>query len=198
MRHFQRTGFVLAGSKILELGPGIDFGAQLIIASQGARVTVADRFLAPWDSAYHPQFYRKLRARWDGPAGALDAVIAANGYPEQAIGRIARSGEQLGSVPAASFDLVISNAVLEHVQDLKRVAHNLARITKSPGLNLHQIDFRDHKDFSRPLEFLLLSEREQSASFKSSHGEFGNRLRASQSISYFEAAGFKNRLHSCR
>src|SRR5262249_16419077 len=68
---------------------------------------------------------------------------------------------------------------------------NLARITKSPGLNLHQIDFRDHKDFSRPLEFLLLSKREQSLRFKSSHGQYGNRLRASQSVSYFQAAGFR-------
>jgi SAM-dependent methyltransferase len=190
MAHFRRTGFLLAGSKILELGPGIDFGAQLIFASHGAQVAVADRFLAPWDSDYHPQFYRLLRSRWSGPAGALDAVIAASGYPEHAIRRIACSGEQLGHISSASFDLVLSNAVLEHVQDLQRIAINLGRVTKSPGLNLHQIDFRDHKDFSEPLEFLLLSNREQEVSFERMHGELGNRLRASEAISHFQAAGF--------
>ena len=165
MKHMRRVGFSLPGANILELGPGTDFGPQLIFASHGAKVTVADRFLSPWDDHYHPQFYRMLRARWDGPAAALDAVIAANAYPLQAIGRIAQSGEEL-DLPAGSFDLVLSNAVLEHVQDLPRVAENLARITKSPGLNMHQIDFRDHADFSRPLEFLLLTDREYGTIFK--------------------------------
>lgn len=190
MAHMRRIGFSLAGTKILELGPGSDFGPQLIFASHGAKVSVADRFLAAWDEQYHPQFYRMLRARWNGPAGGLDAVIAANGYPSEAIGQIARSAEQLDHIGDASFDLVLSNAVLEHVQDLPQVARNLARITRSPGSNMHQIDFCDHGARSRPLEFLLLSNREQEASFKRMHGELGNRQRASEANSHFQAAGF--------
>jgi len=190
MAHIQKIGFSLAGKKILELGPGSDFGPQLIFASLGAKVTVADRFLAPWDQHYHPQFYRMLRARWDGPAPALDAVIEANGYPSEAIGQIALAGEQLNRVPAGSFDFVLSNAVLEHVHDLPQVARNLALITRSPGLNMHQIDFRDHSDFSRPLEFLLLSDRAHAEIFRRRNGECGNRLRASEASLHFQAAGF--------
>jgi hypothetical protein len=190
MGHLRRARFVLEGANILELGPGGDFGAQLIIASHGAKVTVADRFLAPWDSNYHPQFYRLLRSRWGGPAEALDAVIAANAHVPHAIGQIALSAEQIDGIPAAQFDLILSNAVLEHVQDLTQVAFNLARITRSPGINLHQIDFRDHRDFSQPLEFLLASDREQEKTFRRMHGELGNRLRASEATSCFKAAGF--------
>jgi hypothetical protein len=186
----ESAGFSLSNARILELGPGPEFGAQLLIASHGADVTVADRFLAPWDDKYHPDFYRKLRSRWPGPSGALDAVIDAGGYPERAIGRIPLSAEQLGTYGRSQFDCVLSNAVLEHVEELSRVAKNLLQLTKSPGLNQHQIDFRDHRDQSRPLEFLLLSEREQRTLFRSRNGETGNRVRLKQAIAIFEAAGF--------
>jgi hypothetical protein len=190
LNQLQSANFSLANARILELGPGHEFGAQLLIASHGAHVTVADRFLAPWDENYHPFFYRTLRARWPGPAGALDAVIDAGGYPDRVIGRIPVSAEQLGRYGSARFDCVLSNAVLEHVENLRRVAENLAQLTKSPGLNLHQIDFRDHRDQSRPLEFLLLSARKQRDLFRSRHGEPGNRLRLKEAIAIFEAAGF--------
>jgi hypothetical protein len=42
--------------RVLEIGPGSDFGAQIILAGTGAKVTVADRFLAPWQPGYHPAF----------------------------------------------------------------------------------------------------------------------------------------------
>src|SRR5262249_59753991 len=43
----------LINTNILEIGPGINFGPQLIMASYGAHVTVSDRFLAPCDHPYH-------------------------------------------------------------------------------------------------------------------------------------------------
>jgi hypothetical protein len=37
------------GLSILEVGPGPNFGPQLILASMGAKVVVTDRFLANFD-----------------------------------------------------------------------------------------------------------------------------------------------------
>jgi hypothetical protein len=140
-------------------------------------VTVADRFLAPWDDTYHPRFYRALQARWHGLSGAIAAVIDANGYPERTIRQLSKSAEELGTV-SQRFDCVISNAVLEHVHDMRQVADSLARITRSPGVNLHQVDFGDHTNEGRtkPLEFLLWSERQHTATFRSMHGQCGNRV----------------------
>src|ERR1044071_9286504 len=61
-------GLECRGLRILEIGPGHHFGPALLLASQGAHVTLADRFLASWDDPYHPAFYRALRAGWNGPA----------------------------------------------------------------------------------------------------------------------------------
>src|SRR5262249_373838 len=57
MEHFSRLGVEVARSAILELGPGADLGAQLILASHGARVTVADPFPVRWDPRFHPTYY---------------------------------------------------------------------------------------------------------------------------------------------
>jgi SAM-dependent methyltransferase len=189
LRQLQGTGLALRGSKLLELGPGSDFGPQLILAGHGLEVAVADRFLAPWDDAWHPQFYRLLRARCDGPTEALDAVIAAGFYPDGVLRQIPRSAEQLDQMPDR-FDCILSNAVLEHVADLGLAARNLARITKPSGVNLHQIDFHDHRYVDRPLEFLLLTAKQQERLFHYWHGETGNRVRLKEAVATFREAGF--------
>src|ERR1700689_1641402 len=103
--------------RVLEIGPGSDFGAQIILASTGAKVTVADRFLAPWQPGYHPTFYRRLLAKWGAPCPSLEAVIAAND-PRRAIALVAETAEDLRSIADRGFDVGLSTAVLEHVFDL--------------------------------------------------------------------------------
>jgi SAM-dependent methyltransferase len=179
------------GARILELGPGLDFAPQLVLASHGAKVTIADRFLANWNSAYHPEFYRRFRARWDGPAGAIDAVIAANSYPADVATRVAEPAETLAAIPSASCDAVISGAVLEHVYDLPAVCRSLARVTRPGGFGSHQIDFRDHWNFQRPLEFLLDDDRRYGSRLTRGRIARGNRHRLADHLAMFRAAGFQ-------
>jgi SAM-dependent methyltransferase len=188
--HVSKLCSELTGLRILEIGPGINFGPQLILASFGAKMTVADRFLAPWDDNYHPPFYRRLRAAWDGPTAAIDAVIVAGGHVSEAITTISEPAESLISVPDGSFDLVLSNAVLEHVLDLPAVCRELARVTRIGGLNSHQIDFRWHTDPSHPLEFLLWDEETFQSSFAEEMGQKGNRWRPGEAEALFRMAGF--------
>jgi SAM-dependent methyltransferase len=175
--------------RVLEIGPGSDFGAQIILAGTGAKVTVADRFLAPWQPGYHPTFYRRLLAAWGAPCPPLEAVIAAND-PCSAIALVAEPAEDLRSIADRSFDVVLSTAVLEHVFDLPAAIRELARVTVPGGVNSHQIDFRDHRDFARPLEFLLMADKEFTRLFERRHGDFGNRWRHCEVAALLRAAGF--------
>jgi SAM-dependent methyltransferase len=165
-----------AQPRVLEIGPGPDFGPQILLADTGARVTVADRYLAEWQPRYHSAFYRRLREVWGKPSPALDAVIAAKN-PAAAITMLTEPAEDLRSCAGGSIDIVISHAALEHVSDLRVVIAELARITAPGGIGSHQIDFRDHGDFSRPLEFLLLSGHDHIAVFDRHFGSIGNRWR---------------------
>jgi len=55
-------------------------------------------------------------------------------------------------------DLVLSNSVLEHVDNLGGVVPDLARVTAAGGEQFHFIDLRDHF-FKHPFEMLCHSEK---------------------------------------
>jgi len=176
---------------LLEVGPGPNFGAHLLLSQSGVKVTVADRFLAAWDPAYHPQFYRKLRERIGGDTSLLDAVIAANAYLPEAITLVAAPAETLSGIPDKSVDVLLSNAVLEHVYDLETACRMFARVTKVGGINSHQVDFRDHDDFDQPLEFLLQGYINSKLNMALKKGERGNRFRPIELVCFMQSAGFK-------
>ena len=186
----------IKGKRVLEIGPGTNLGPILTLACHGAEVLVADRFLTPWDPDYHPQFYAllrdKLKNRWPSiNLTPLDRILSQGGYPPESISLYPCSLEELSEVPDQSVDVVISNAVLEHLYDLKSAFFYLARITKLGGLGIHNVDFRDHRNFSRPLEYLLLSNKEFSREFKERQGECGNRYRPQEIKQLLELVGFE-------
>ena len=178
------------GAQILEIGPGLDFAPQLVLASQGANLILADRFLSKWDDAYHPEFYRRFRERWRGPSAAIDEVIAAGGYPAGLITCLAEAAETLNSVQTDSCDVVLSTSVLEHVYDLPVVCRSLARVTRRGGIGIHSIDFRDHWNLDRPLDFLLFGPEDYQSRLTRGRVGRGNRLRPSEHLAQFREAGF--------
>lgn len=85
----------------------------------------------------------------------------------------------------SSYDMIFSNAVLEHVREPIDVLRNLHRMLAPNGWFVHAIDLRDHRDFNKPLEFLALSE----AAYRT-EDPYGNRHRASDWLRDFAASGF--------
>lgn len=185
-----QAGLDPKGLNFLELGPGWDFGAGLILASAGATVTVADRFLSGWQQDFHSALYRRLAERWDGPVDQLQAA-AEGGYEATTLVRLQEPAEALVSIPDANIDFVYSNAVLEHVVDIGAVAAELSRITRPGGRSAHQIDMRYHRNFSRPLDHLALPERDFALSAADDHYECGNRFRPSEFVAHFGLSGFE-------
>lgn len=191
MEHaFDLTDLQVDETHMVEIGPGINLGAQLILASRGAKVTVADRFLLGWDDAYHPLFYRALRERCGRAFAELDAVIAGGDHRSSSIVMLEEPAERLSSIASASVDLVYSTAVLEHVRDMAETASELMRITRIGGWGFHQIDMRHHRNFARPLEHLLLSDEVFEAESEATNCESGSRLRSLEYRFEFERAGF--------
>ena len=180
-RGLDRFNLSPEGLSIVEIGPGSDFAVQLLLASKGTQVTLVDRFLAPFDPDYHPKLYAEVAKRYDGPKGELEAAIAG-GYDATSLKLYPDPAENMRSIPDASADFVYSNAVLEHIVDIDAVTSELARISKSGSFGMHQIDLRDHRDFTRPLEHLVIQESEFKESASKIAYEFGNRLRLSNFV----------------
>jgi hypothetical protein len=186
------------GRSILELGPGKNFGAALVLKCWGAaRATVADRYLVPFDRAYHVALYREIarQLRSENPDADVNPLqhCAEHGHDPAMIEGVEIPLEALVEESDQTFDVTCSNAVLEHLFDPQAGLVALYKLTAPGGFGFHQVDFRDHRDFSRPLEYLLLDEWSFARQFNLSHGEIGNRVRPHQLRSMLESAGFSVR-----
>lgn len=185
----------LAGKSVLELGPGNSFGTVLAMRALGARsAATSDRFLAQFNRAYHPLLYREIAAQLvkqypDADTSILEQA-ATEGHAKAIVEAYEVPLENLGQ-HFSDIDITLSNAVLEHLFDPMAGAKALHAITAPGGIGLHQVDFRDHRDFSKPLEYLLLDNVEFTDLFNGCHGECGGQTRPFQMARMFELAGFE-------
>lgn len=189
-------GIALEGQRVLELGPGPSLGPAVCLAVAGAKVTCADLYPAKWSPTYHAAFYRELRARlataWPGAdLRVITRLLEAGAFDPSVVQLVEAGAEDLDVFEEGAFDLVLSNAVLEHVRDVPAGLFQMARVTAPGGYNLHSIDFRDHRDFERPLEYLTFDSARFARLFSYVRGECGNRWRGSQFVRGFALAGFE-------
>ena len=196
LKWFSTQSIDLHDKLVLEIGPGINFGSTLLLACYGANVIVADRFITPWDNDYHPKVYTGL-CDWitenlpEADTSPIQRVVAAGGYQPDLIRCVENSLEDLSEIQDASVDIVVSNAVFEHLNTPKVAFHSLARISKPGAFGFHQVDFRDHRNFDKPLEYLLMDDSEFSKMFDEQFGECGNRFRPWEYEELFEEVGFE-------
>jgi len=168
----------LEGLRILELGPGHSIVPGLLLYAHGAQSYMgADYFpiAGKASSLYrrtrdhlarrpvlvpHPDL-EKARER---ALARFDEAVTLSG--EEAVFKAGlvewRHPVDAASLPFpdASFDVVISNAAFEHFLDPVAAAREQARVLAKGGVGIHQVDLRDHRDFSKPLDFLRYEKNE--------------------------------------
>lgn len=83
------------------------------------------------------------------------------------------------------FEFIMSTSVMEHVMKPEAVFERMSQLCAEGGFVFHSIDLRDHRDFSRPLDFLAMTEDEYAVH------PTENRLRASDFSALFERHGFE-------
>jgi SAM-dependent methyltransferase len=141
----------LRGCRVLLFGYGGGFGVALALLGAGARhVVLLDPHAVP-----RVAVNRALAARRNPYLSISGSDVIPN--PEWLTVVHAPLGQYLadGGQPV---DLVFSNSVLEHVDNLGGVVPELARVTSAGGEQFHFIDLRDHF-FKHPFEMLCHSEK---------------------------------------
>jgi SAM-dependent methyltransferase len=143
----------LGGARVLELGPGDNLGLALRFLAAGAREVVAlDKFAIRRDPETERAIHDRLRERHGGIDPEAVRVIKGVGIEDAP-----------GELEPASFDLIVSVAVLEHVYDSDAAFAAMDSLLRPGGLMVHQVDFRDHNMFTaggrHPLEFLTVGDR---------------------------------------
>jgi hypothetical protein len=188
---------VVRGLDILELGPGPSLAPAVLLVCGGAKVTVSDRFATRWHAPYHRAVFEGLLPRVEdwlpGASAPILELLAADTFVPSVVDVREHAAEDLTRLARHSADVVVSNAVLEHLADVPRAFAGLAHVARPGSLGLHQVDFRDHRDFARPLEYLTLSATEFGKLFADRMGECGNRWRPGPMSAAFVNAGFRLR-----
>lgn len=185
----------LRGRKLLEYGPGDVLGVALLMYAHGAEhVTCVDQFALSSLSDTNLRIYRHLLQSLSGaPRQRADSAFReagdpASGFrPEAIVYKVTGSGL---SGAQAQYDLVISRAVLEHVNDLDATMRDIRRSLVPGGVSLHQVDLKSHGlDRYVPLDFLTWPSPVYRLMY--GHKGFPNRWRVDRYRQLAEGAGLR-------
>lgn len=150
----------LEGKRVLEYGPGNILGMALLMIAHGAGgVICVDRFPLLSSSEHNIQALQHIVNRLDGVARIRanscfrEAGNPASGFREECI-RYLVTPNGLSDLTDA-VDLIISRAVLEHVNDLSATFNDMHRALCDNGVAVHQVDLKSHGLHQKnPLDFL--------------------------------------------
>ncbi|MFO1523091.1 MAG: class I SAM-dependent methyltransferase [Kiritimatiellia bacterium] len=176
----------LAGQRVVEIGPGDQFGVALLFLAHGAAsVTCLDKYRARVNPAFLGMLYEELRRDLTPEQQARVSARGPHGGPG---GDAFRSLddcplERAGAVlEPSSADLVVSRSVLEYLKQPDEAFRVVDALLARGGAMAHVVDCRDDGLFSshgfHPLEFLTVPESTYSA--MTSHTYRPNRWRIAQ------------------
>lgn len=158
----------LKGKRILEIGHGENIGLALKFLLSGAsHVTCLDKFYATRDSFFELSIYEAMRETLERDERTIfDTAVAvkAGSFSVNEDLITCHYGHDIADAVQlfgrGSFDIIVSNAVLEHVCDLEGAFRAMDNLLKPGGRMVHVVDFKDHGMFSsaqsHPLTFLTI------------------------------------------
>jgi SAM-dependent methyltransferase len=159
----------LIGKDILEIGPGDNLGVALLLLARGARtVTCIDGFSPSSSSDHNAHIYAAIyKSLSDEERARIHDVITirSDGTAElQSERLVVRYGVPIDAavtpLPDKRYDIILSRAVLEHLENLEIGWKNMLRSLRPDGEMWHKVDFRCHDFFGKlhPLYFLTISD----------------------------------------
>lgn len=186
----------LPGKQILEYGPGDVPGVALLMIAHGAeRVTCVDRFPLVALSPKNIEVLRCLLQKLEGEARVRAASCfrqpgePVSGLDARRIRYLVRPSG-LSSLQS-EIDIVMSRAVLEHVNDLDATFHDMFRALRQGGIAVHQVDLKSHGlHRHNPLDFLAWPAPFWYLMY--SHKGVPNRWRVDRYRAVLARAGFKS------
>lgn len=154
----------LTGKLLLEYGPGDVLGVALLMYAHGAEfVQCVDRFPLERVSPKNIRTYLEMLDRLDpGPRERAKGAFNEFGEPKSGFNQrlIKYSVTANGLIDQQdAYDLIISRAVLEHVNLLELTISDMAKALRPDGIAVHKVDLKSHgMDRYRSFDFLTWPE----------------------------------------
>jgi hypothetical protein len=145
----KEKNFSIENKRVLLFGYGGNFGVACLLLEAGAsHITLVDKYAQPnnaQNKALLPQYAKFLTSN-------EKEIIPNPKFMTLHHDDIEKLSSDL------PIDLVLSNSVLEHVQDVDTTVKVLTALINPNGIQIHFIDLRDHY-FKYPFEMLCYTEK---------------------------------------
>lgn len=176
----------LQGATVLELGPGDSIATAVVAAAHGARAVLVDagRYASPRIDVY-AELAARLAADGLTPPD-LSGVDSLDGVLRACQAQYLTDGlASLRTIPTGTIDVVLSQAVLEHVRrhEFEATMRELARALRPEGVASHRVDLRDH--LGGGLDNLRFGSRLWESDVFVSSGFYTNRLTYREMLATF-------------
>jgi SAM-dependent methyltransferase len=137
--------------RVLVFGYGGRFDVGFSLLKEGAsHVVLCDKY-APPDETHNLRLFGAEQKYFFVERNGLRPRKEAMTLSQADIRDIQRNGE------IEPVDIVLSNSVYEHLDNVEGITQALAGLTKPDGIQIHYVDLRDHF-FKYPFEMLRFSE----------------------------------------
>jgi hypothetical protein len=144
-------GYSLQNKGVLVFGYGGRFDIGFGLLKEGASYVILCDKYAPPDEGHNRRMFAAESKYFLSEREGLRPRAEWMTLLESDIREVQVQGE------VEPVDIVVSNSVYEHLDDVEGVTRALAGLTKSDGIQIHFVDLRDHF-FKYPFEMLRFSE----------------------------------------
>ncbi|MDP6046103.1 MAG: methyltransferase domain-containing protein [Phycisphaerae bacterium] len=151
LEQYCRGAVDLSGRRVLELGPGADLGVGLILLAMGAESYTAFDVHNLADSAggaFYEQLFEKLADRADIDSLRRELALAREGAGQNLAYRCDPSFD-LSAIEAGGIDLIVSQAVFEHFDDVQRTIDQMSKLAAPGAMLVCEIDLSTHTRWIR-------------------------------------------------
>lgn len=171
--------------KVAEIGPGDSCGVGLMFLADGCRqVDLIDRFF----SARNERQQQEINCAIVQKFPQLSPRLVDGDFSERSFSGLTRYYGETAAAESffernTGYDFIVSCAVLEHVYDPLRSIAGIAAALNPGGMMLHQVDCRDHGQFSTNFHELKFLELPPTMYSPLKWGGGPNRIRLSNYVS---------------
>ena len=181
------------GARVLELGPGADLGAGLLVLERGSTSYTAldvNNLIVQADRSLYESFLARMER--DKAAYLREQLDRCLSGQDGAMRYVLNPSFDFSPLPAGAFDLIVSNGAFEHFVDIPGVIEQMTRVAAPGAVLCSHIDLATHTGAVRKRDPLNIYRFSQALYRRLRFSGIPNRVRPSEYVAALRRSGWQD------